>query len=663
MAFKNDIFISYAHLDNKPLSKTDEGWITRFHETLAAMLNTRIGREPEIWRDKKLTGNDMFGDVIVEQFPYTALLISIITPRYVESEWCTKEAREFCKTAESTGGVIVDNKSRILKVVKFPGGDEDPLPEPMKNALGYEFYVFNDETPLELDEAYGEKFKQTYNMQVAKLAFDVAQLIKKLASQPPAASQPASTRAKPVVFLADCSGDRHPDRNAILADLRLAGYSTLPDEKLPDDEEGFIGRLDKLLGRSKLSVHIVGSGYGVVPDGPSEKSVGVLANERATQHSRTSGLKRIIWVPSGTEPRSENQKLFVKSLLEDTEAQYGADLINGNIEDLKRAIHSALKKIEDADVPHADKPALFLAECGFDRRVDREAIMADLRGAGYPILPEVQLPTEEASYFGALATILGQCKLSVHIVGNNYGVVPDGPSESSVSVLANELAAQYSKKAGLKRLIWVPGGTKSSSRRQQEFIDSLRIGSDTMLGAELVSGSLEDVKASIRAALKNIETADAVPAAQEPQQSQQPATTRKVIYLICDETDREATMPLRIFLRKQGYDTRIPAFKGDAATVRQSNLDILTACDAAIIFYGVKEDSWKRSVDAEILKAAGNRTSKPPLEPFTYLAQPESDDKKELIELEEPRIINCLSGHSDAALGEFVSTVSGAPKP
>ena len=93
------------------------------------MLSMRLGRKAEIWRDIKLAGNDIFADEIIQQFPKTALLISVLTPRYVESEWCTREVKEFCKTAETTGGVLVDNKSRVLKVIKIPVADENPLPE------------------------------------------------------------------------------------------------------------------------------------------------------------------------------------------------------------------------------------------------------------------------------------------------------------------------------------------------------------------------------------------------------------------------------------------------------------------------------------------------------------------------------------------------------
>ncbi len=502
MAFEKQVFISYAHIDNEPLSEKQQGWITRFHASLSAMLSMRIGRRAEIWRDSKLSGNDIFADEIVQQFPKTALLISVITPRYVESEWCTREVREFCKSAESTGGVLVENKSRLLKVIKIPGADENPLPEAMKLALGYPFYVFDEqETPLELDPAYGEEYTQKYNLKMAKLAFDVAQLIKKLESEPDAGTDPQASAA-------------------------------------------------------------------------------------------------------------------------------------------------------------TDKPAVYLADCSVDRREDREAVIADLRLHGYPILAEVQLPTEEATFFAELAAILGRSRLSVHIIGNSYGVVPDGPSEKSVSVLENELAIFYSKKFGLKRIIWLPDGTKSGSSRQQQFIDLLLRDPEAQFGADLITGDLEDLKAAIHAALKKIESPAPPPA---PTASAEPGT--KVIYLICDERDRKATIPLRKLLKARGFETYIPTFEGDAAAVRQSNHELLSSCDGAVIFYGAGDEAWKRSVDAEIRKAAGSRASKTPLTPFTYLAEPATDDKTDLIELEEPRLINCLYGFSEAAITEFMDAVSGKAKP
>ena len=102
MRFAKHLFISYAHIDNQPLTPEQQGWITRFHATLEALLSMRMGGKAQIWRDEKLQGNDVFADEIVDQFAQTAVLVSVLTPRYLNSEWCTKEVAEFCKSAEQS---------------------------------------------------------------------------------------------------------------------------------------------------------------------------------------------------------------------------------------------------------------------------------------------------------------------------------------------------------------------------------------------------------------------------------------------------------------------------------------------------------------------------------------------------------------------------------
>lgn len=146
MGFENDIFISYAHIDNEALTKGQEGWISDFHHGLEIRLAQLRGEKPKIWRDLKLQGNDYFGDTIVERFPKVALLVSVLSPRYVKSEWCVKEMREFCQAAEQTGGVRVADKSRIFKIIKTPiPRDKQPQEVQRKHYLSGRNYLRFDE--------------------------------------------------------------------------------------------------------------------------------------------------------------------------------------------------------------------------------------------------------------------------------------------------------------------------------------------------------------------------------------------------------------------------------------------------------------------------------------------------------------------------------------
>src|SRR5262247_1641070 len=90
VSFKKDLFISYAHIDNQPLTPEQKGWISRFHASLEALLSMRLGQAAKIWRDDKLQGNDVFADEIVDQFTQPAVLVSVLTPRKTPNLCYTK---------------------------------------------------------------------------------------------------------------------------------------------------------------------------------------------------------------------------------------------------------------------------------------------------------------------------------------------------------------------------------------------------------------------------------------------------------------------------------------------------------------------------------------------------------------------------------------------
>lgn len=403
--FERHAFISYAHIDNEPLTPEQKGWVSRFHSTLVTMLSQRIGQRADIWRDDKLTGNDMFADEIVDQFARTALLISVLTPRYLKSEWCTREMHEFCKAAEKTGGLLVDNKCRVFKVIKTPVDDEARLPPIIGQVLGYEFFDFDDDqTPRELDPAFGETSRQEFLRKLNKLSWDIAQLWSHLAPQDigasqfrgavklPSSSLPVPATVRPAVYLAEVSRDQRAAREMLDSELRRHGYRVLPERRLPLDEAALIAAVDECLNESACSVHLVGHGYGVVPDGPSHRSLVVLQNERAAAQSLSRSLPRLIWLPAGTIGEQAAQQAFIAALRSDAAVQQGADLLTGDLESVKGALHAALARIEAAAraVPPpppdatADGRRIYLLCDERDRR-DIVPLIRELRAAGLAV--------------------------------------------------------------------------------------------------------------------------------------------------------------------------------------------------------------------------------------------------------------------------------------
>ena len=257
------------------------------------------------------------------------------------------------------------------------------------------------------------------------------------------------------------------------------------------------------------------------------------------------------------------------------------------------------------------------------------------------MLPDqlARLPELESEYVAEVSRLLDQCQVSVHFVGRFRGKVPDGPSLKSAVQIQNEVASRKSEENGLHRVIWLPEKAASEQAEQQAFIDELQKVAVLQQGADLVTGDLNPLRVRSTLHFTSSKNRSRRPRSQR--------TMRRSIYLICDHRDRPATIPLRKFLKAEGMNVVIPLFEGDAATVRQANQDILARCDAVILFYGAGDEAWKRTVENDLIKMKAYRDRKPLLAKYVYLASPSTDDKRELIELEEPNLILGLDGFAE----------------
>lgn len=361
MNFEKDIFISYAHIDELEISDDIKGWISDFHRSLEVRLSQILGNRPVIWRDDRLQGNDFFGPEIVAQFPKLKVLVSIITPRYLKSEWCTREIEEFYKAAELTGGVSIENKARIFKVLKTPVKLESQ-PEKIRDILGYEFYRIDPSTgrPREFLKMFGQESEQAFWARLDDVAYDIAQLIEKL-DQPAQASKngtvhesktivhangitvntTSNTRKK--IYLADASYDLKEYHDSVRRELEDTGFIVLPDKNLTLYAEKFKSEVAEHMRECILSIHMIGSSYGLVPEG-TEKSVIVLQNEIAAEQSISNGMNRLIWVNPEINATDPRQQTFIEQLRNNEELQQDSDLLHGSIEEFKFAIFDNIRK-------------------------------------------------------------------------------------------------------------------------------------------------------------------------------------------------------------------------------------------------------------------------------------------------------------------------------
>jgi hypothetical protein len=339
--YEVDIFISYAHNDNQALIEGQRGWVDIFHQALERRLQVHLGAKPTIWRDPRLQGNEYFADSLVEQIPKSGILISVLSPSYMNSEWCNREMQMFHRIATDTGGIRLGNKARIIKVEKI----HVPLekhPTELQGMTGYQFYYMDDHRARELSPDSGAHAVD-YWQRIDDVAQDISELLQAMKTRGSSPDvQIFQAAAGDTVYLAETSFDLSPQRDSIKRELQERGHLVMPDRPLPLNGPELQLAVRNYLQTSKLSIHLIGANYGVIPEA-ADRSVVCLQNDLAAERSRGNSFDRLIWLPEGLESKEDRQRQFIDYLKNDSTAQQGADVLQTSIEELKTYIEDKLR--------------------------------------------------------------------------------------------------------------------------------------------------------------------------------------------------------------------------------------------------------------------------------------------------------------------------------
>jgi hypothetical protein len=668
MEFRRDIFISYAHIDNVALKEGEIGWVTDFHRALEIRLAQLLGARPRIWRDQKLKGNDSFSDEILQQFPNTAAMVSIFSPVYIKSVWCTKEVRGFYETAVKGIGIKIDNKSRLFKVVKtaVPYGE---YPPEAADTLGYEFFVSDPyiHRVKELNQGCGGELEQLYWAKLDDVAHDIRDLLVELehtdetiAGRPRDREprQPPEPHEQLTVYLAETGSDLKTQRDTIKRELLEFGYGVLPDSRLPVVEPEFSRSVNGFLDRCELSIHLVGGSYGPVPEG-SRQSIVPLQNELAAQKSSNGKLQRLVWIMPGKYPGidDERQDFFLHRLRTDARAQYGADVVENSIETFKHTIHDKLKRMKSTaaiSVPGKKRlpaPAtVYLAETNYHLKDQRETVKRQLIRQGFHVVPTHPLPLVYPELVQVLDDLLDQCDISIHLLGADYGVVPD-KTDKSIIYIQQEHAAEKSRQGKLQRLVWVSPRIDREDQRQQSFIRDIKASAHMYPGDDIFETPIEEMAGTV---LNKFDTLVQKKRKKRDEEKSAAVAEPLQIYLICDRGDLDNITELEDCLYRSEFDVILPAFQGEEAELIRDHRESLKSCDAVLIYYGSGSDLWMRAITRGLTGIAAYGRACPLLLNAAFLAPPVTAPKKHF-RSHGILVIDGMKGFSPQLLEPFVN--------
>jgi serine/threonine protein kinase len=368
---KSDVLLSYAAIDDQPLFEGRPGWVSQLHRNLEVRVEQLSGEKIAIARLPESAVSKVVEGELLEHLPQATAMISVVSPPFVKSDICRKKVERFWRGAEQSGGAWVNDKARLLKVLKTavpPAEIPHPLADIFSPLFGFEFFELDPETGRvrEFDETFGPLLKQRFFERVYDLAYDTCQLLRtfrQVRAQGTVAAEPDTNRQW--VYLATTTSDVQDERDRIRRELLERGHRVLPDGPLPMLSRDVQVAVGQCLEKCTIAIHLLGRRYGVTPEDSSESLPALQLRLSAelfqkgdatpkTQESRPPfgtgerpALQRLVWLAGAGEIADERQREFVQRVQLDPALHHRAEIIEGNLNLLKKDLIRRLSPPEE----------------------------------------------------------------------------------------------------------------------------------------------------------------------------------------------------------------------------------------------------------------------------------------------------------------------------
>jgi TIR domain-containing protein len=169
---KNDLFISYAHVDNEPDSHNTR-WVSEFVRGFAVEVRQRLGGPKDFvlfFDESDLHAHHQL-QILLDNARKSAVFVAVLSPSYVSHDWTMKELKEFA--------AIVDDTRRIVVIEKLPLEVYETYPAEIAQHKRTQFWRRNEpesHTPSTLTAGTSDKYRQT----LETLGYQVQQLLREI---------------------------------------------------------------------------------------------------------------------------------------------------------------------------------------------------------------------------------------------------------------------------------------------------------------------------------------------------------------------------------------------------------------------------------------------------------------------------------------------------
>lgn len=374
-----DVLITFAEKDNETSKKSEQGWVTQFRKFLELMLFQVLGSKPTIVIKSE------FDTATAPAMDNASILVAVLTKDFVQSGRCLDLVETFYKNASNS------SVNRVFKVLKSPMSIQEQPPR-LRDSIGYDMYQLDVETGQmkEYSDFFSQEAEKQYWMKMVDLAYDIHESLVVLKAGDSKAAEIKNLYTRKTIYLAETGHDLSVQRNIIKRELQRHGFIVLPNHTLPERVDDLEKEVKKDLEQCTLSVHLVGSAYGEIPEGADRSIVDIqnriAAEVAVAKRQSKQEFSRLIWIAQNLKNASDRQKAFIDTIRRDTEAQEGAEILQNPLEDFKNIMREELMDSrERTSAEHASSKSIYLVHDRVDHS-EVEPIRQVLENSGFKVL-------------------------------------------------------------------------------------------------------------------------------------------------------------------------------------------------------------------------------------------------------------------------------------
>jgi hypothetical protein len=419
---KPDIFLSYAHVDDEPDAAFPDrpGWVTTLVRCLEQHLTRKLGRVDayDLWRDAQLAGHLSVTAEIMGRIRSAAVLLLVLSPGYLKSEWCRAELAAFHEEIRRRKAA-----RRRVFIVEFGRVNLEERPSELADIKAHRFWVLDPDTriPETLGYPIVREQDQEYHKRLNDLCFKLVrelEVLRQCESTEHASDATRGRATRATVYLAEVTDDLETHRDAVYRHLDQAGFRVLPEAELPHDQpEDCRVAVDKNLAESVVFVQLLSKARGR----RFKESTGSYV---AMQHRRALALGRPVlqWRSRKLDVAAEDISDGHRELLS------GATVIATDLSKFKGLVVETVNKLtapppqSREPVPSGDVDKLVFVNAEETDLEAARAIVQLFASHGVGALPPVRGTTPEAIR-AALKTRMIACDGMILVYGSN----PDWP--------------------------------------------------------------------------------------------------------------------------------------------------------------------------------------------------------------------------------------------